>query len=464
MTVTSSGIPITVSRMMIKYKQESKNSKAEATVTAGILTAIATAIPLSLLVFSKSGILNLLFSDPRCLPLLKIMIPGLILTSVYAVIRGTFWGNKQFLSYSIIEFLEEAVMLVAGILLVNIAVDLDRGTHMAGYAVLISYVFSFAVSVFVFFIKGGRLKLPTNELSPLVKSSTPITAMRTSTSLVNTLIAVILPARLIFYGATQSDAMSMFGTVFGMALPLIFIPSTLIGSIALVLTPEISQDYYSKNYKTLKNNVEKAIKSSCLIACAIIPVLIVLGEQICQIVYSDATVGKYVSLGAISMLPLSISIISTSALNSLNKEKQTLLSFSLGASAMIVCIFFLPKIIGINSLILGIFLNYTITATVNVALLYKYVPVKIKVIKHIALSLIAIIPSALIGFFIRNMTLFLGNIFTAIISSFIILIFTGLIMLSLGLFDFLLENLSKPWLPLLKLKAFKKRNSSDNGN
>lgn len=463
MTITSSGIPITVSRMMIKYKQENKAHKAQATVTAGILTTIALSIPLTLLVFSKSGILNLLFSDPRCLPLLAVMIPGLTFTSVYAVIRGTFWGNKQFLSYSIIEFFEEAVMLIAGIILVNTAVDLTQGVHMAGYAVLISYLFSFTVSILVFFIKGGRLKLPADELSPLVKSSAPITAMRTSTSLVNTLIAIMLPARLIRGGITSTTAMALFGKVFGMAFPLIFMPSTLIGSIALVLTPEISANYYSKNYRTLKNNVEKSLKISCLIACAIIPILLALGNQICSIIYSDESVGSYVSKGAIIMIPLSLSIISTSALNSLNKEKQTLLSFFVGASALIICIYFLPKFIGVNCLILGIFLNYTLTAFINVALLSKYIPIKIEVKKHIFLSFFSILPTAILGIFLRKiLASVLGDLLTIIICSFTLLAFIGLTMLVLGLLDCAidlnkLEN-------KLKLKAFKKRHFSNNRN
>ena len=463
MTITSSGIPITVSRMMIKYEQENKNHQACATVTAGILASIAISIPLTLLVFSKSGILNLLFSDPRCLPLLAIMIPGLVFTSVYAVFRGTFWANKQFLSYSLIEFFEEAVMLISGIILVNSAVDITQGVHMAGYAVLISYLFSFTVSIFVFFIKGGRLKLCTSELSPLVKSSTPITAMRTSTSLVNTLIAIVLPARLIHYGISSEDAMSLFGKVFGMAFPLIFMPSTLIGSIALVLTPEISSSFYSKNYKTLKNNVEKALKTACLISCSIAPILLVLGNQIGTVIYSDTTVGSYISKGAIIMIPLSLAIISTSALNSLNKEKQTLLSFFIGASVLITCIYFLPKFIGVDCLILGIFLNYTLVAIINVALLSKYIPIKLNVSKHITLSTISILPATLLGIFLRNiLKSACNNLITIVICSLAVFAFISLTMLILGLLDCLLESYQPKH--KLKLKTLKKRHFSNNRN
>lgn len=459
MTVTSSGIPITVSRMMIKYKEEGKSERINGTVTAGILCAIALCIPLTLLVFSKSGLLGFLFSDKRCLPVLSIMIPGLAFTSVYAVIRGTFWGNKEFLPYSIIEFAEESVMLIAGIILVNGAVSIVDGVNKAGLAVLISYLFSFTVSLGYFIIKGGRLKSPKRELKPLIKSASPITAMKTATSLINTLIAVILPARLILYGVTSADAVAQFGKVFGMAFPLIFMPSTLIGSLALVLVPELASNYYSKNFNTLKINIEKALKFSILISCFIIPVFLVAGRELGELIYSDYSVGEYVVKATATMLPMSVAMISTSMLNSLNKEKQTLLSFFAGASAMIICIYFLPPIIGIDALVIGMFLNYAITAIINLIMLCKTSPKKIEFGKFLATTCFLIAPTVLFGVLAKNaLNAYINEQITAIICSFLVVGFIFALTLAFGLLDFVFENKKS------KLQVFKKPNAFNNGN
>lgn len=459
MTITSSGIPITVSRMMIKYKEEDKQNRINGIVTAGVLCAIALCLPLTLLVFSKSGFLGFLFSDKRCLPVLTIMIPGLTFTSVYAVIRGTFWGNKAFLPYSIIEFAEESVMLIAGIILVNGATGVIDGVNKAGYAVLISYLFSFTVSVIYFFAKGGRLKSPKSELKPLIKSATPITAMKTATSLINTLIAVILPARLILFGFSTTDAVAKFGKVFGMAFPLIFMPSTLIGSLALVLVPELSSNYYSKNFKSLKTNIEKALKFAIFISCLIIPVFLTAGKELGYLLYSDYSVGEYVVKATATMLPMSIAMISTSMLNSLNKEKQTLLSFFSGASVMIICIYFLPPLIGIDALILGMFLNYTITAIINVILLYKTSRQKFEFLKPLIICCILVVPSVIFGTFAKNtLSLYLNESFSAIVCSFLVVCFYFTLTLAFGLLDFVFENKKS------KLQIFKKPNTLNNWN
>ncbi len=322
MTLTSSGIPITVSRMMIKHKENGEKARTYETVSAGILTTLLISLPITFLVIFNVNTLGFLFTDLRCAKLLQILILGLSITSIYSVIRGSFWGENKFLTYSIIELLEEAVMLVFGIILITNKKSMLDGVEKATYAVVISYVFSFVASLSVYFICGGKLKSPKRELKPLVLSSTPITFMRSASSLINTLIAIILPSRLIKLGFNEANAVSEFGKIFGMAMPLIFIPSTIIGSLAIVLVPELSSNFYSKKYKTLKNNVEKALNFSTLIACLIIPVFLSCGNELGKILYHDEFAGAYVIKSAIITLPLSISLISTSMLNSLGKEKD----------------------------------------------------------------------------------------------------------------------------------------------
>ena len=318
MTITASGIPITVSRIMIKHESEKQNSLIYKTVSAGIILSLIISIPLvSLFLFFPNSV-NFIFADKRCYTLLKIILPSVIITSVYAVIRGFFWGKKKFFTYSLIELLEEIVMLVFGVILVNTMVDIEDGITKASYAVIISYLFSFVTAIIFFFINGGKFSSPKEELKPLIISSAPITLMRTATSLINTLIAIILPARLILSGLTAPDAMEKFGELSGMSIPLINIPSSLIGSIALVLVPELSNNFYSKKLITLRHNIEEAVKCSVFIACTIIPVFLSMGEEIGIMMYANKNAGIYVRNSCIIMFPMSITMITTSMLNSLN--------------------------------------------------------------------------------------------------------------------------------------------------
>lgn len=396
LTVTASGIPITISRMLIRFKTQNNVAGERQTVSSGIFACAIISLPLTLLIIIKPSVFSFLFTDKRCLALLKILIPGLTITSIYAVIRGYFWGNKLFIQYSLIEFIEEFAMLAVGIILVNSMTSTEDGAMRAGLAIVISYVVSFTLSGITFAFKGGRLASPLPQLKPLLTSSLPITSMRTATSLINSLIATVLPIMLIKNGYTQSQALSGYGELSGMTMPLLFIPSTVIGAIALVLVPELSESFYNENHYKMQSNIEKAVHCSVFISCMIIPSFIALGKEIGLFVYNNQTAGIYLSKSAIIMLPMSITMITNSLLNSMNKEKITLLYFTVGSVATVVSILVLPKYLGIYSLVAGYGANYFITCLLNLIQLHKSSKRKPKILPHLLTSVISIISSTLL--------------------------------------------------------------------
>ncbi len=427
MTITASGIPITVSRLMVKYKAERSTENRFTTVSSGLFLSLAISLPIVVFLLIFPNFLNFVFTDELCSKVLNIILPGVVITSLYAVIRGYFWGEKKFFTYSIIELLEEIVMIVVGIILISNAVSIYDGVIKAGYAVLFSYIFSFVTAFILYFINGGRLQTPFKELKPLFSSSSPITIMRTTTSLINTLIAIILPMQLVLSGLSSQDALSRYGELSGMSIPLIYIPSTIIGSIALVLVPELSDNFYRHNDVTLKNNIEKAIKCSVFIACLIIPSFIALGKDLGVLLYSNENAGIYVSRACIIMFPMSITLITTSMLNSLNLEKKTLLYYLIGAGVLLFCIYFLPKYIGVYSLILGLLLSYIITSTFNLILLKKTCKKPPKITAFLIASSVFIIPSTLLCYLLNGLlTLFIPKILSVIICSIVTTIFSYL--------------------------------------
>lgn len=372
LTAASSGIPVTVSRLMAKSGANNDIKGKHAAVTAGIICTFMITIPTALILFFGKNIFGFLFSDNRCINIFVLLLPGLVLTSVYAVIRGSFWGNKQFLSYSVIELLEDAVMVGVGIALIYGCTDPVAGARGATLAVLISYVFSFVLSLVWYYKKGGRFVNPKRQLKPLISSSAPITAMRTSTSLLNSAVAVILPALLMsFCGYTNSEAISLYGIAMGMAVPMLFIPNSLIGSIAVVVAPELSENYYKKRTAAVKYDIEKTVKASIFIATLLVPILFVLGRAISTFLYGNELCGDIVTVSSFIILPMCISMITNTVLNSMNCEKRTLLYFCFGAAAMLISIVALTKFIGVYSYVVGLALSFIITAVLNLRLLKK---------------------------------------------------------------------------------------------
>lgn len=370
-TVSSSGLPITLSRVISKHRARGYKRGEYAATSSALLITLLFSVPITLLLFLIRTPFSRIFADPRSADLFYILLFSLSFTSVYAIIRGCFWGNRRFFAYSFIELIEEIVMIVVGVLLIVFIPAGPAKENKAAVAVLVSYLSSFSIAVVYFFAKGGKLASPRGEFLPLLKSSLPVTAMRTSSSLMSSLISVLFPMRLMAAGCSSARAMSEYGVVYGMVMPVLMVPGTLISSIALVLVPELSECFYKKEKEKLASLVEKALCYSVLIACVLIPLFISCGESVGIFLYSNAESGKLIAYSAPILLPVSVTMISTSMLNSMNCEKQTLAFFVAGSAAMLLCVWFLPGYLGSGALLLGTALDYSITAVCSLFLLKK---------------------------------------------------------------------------------------------
>lgn len=420
LTVGTGGIPITVSRMISKSKAEGNARGEQNAVGAGVVACLLLTLPVCLLFGLFGEKMTFLFSDANAFKVFRILLVGLCFSSVYAVLRGGFWGNKQFLIPSITEIAEETVMVIAGVILLqNVSSPLD-GAQKAAWAVVVSYLFSFTLSSIWFFLRGGRISKPEKSLKPLFTAALPITSVRAGGSLVTSAVAVLLPLMLVRAGMTKSDAMSMFGVVSGMVLPVLCVPSTIIGSIALVLVPELSEDFYRNNQTRLYTNLRRGLKFSFLVACALIPFFVALGAELGSFAFSNREAGRMIRNSCLILLPMSMTMITTAMLNSLGFEKQTFAFYFVGAAALLLCVLVLPAFCGGYAYIAGLFLSYLLTMLCNLIFLLKKCPIFEKrggqVCVHEYLPVFfGMLPIGLFGFFLHNILLPYTGVFVNLI-------------------------------------------------
>ncbi len=374
-TLTTGGIPITVSRLVAKHGASGDKKKEHGTLSAGLFLSLCLALPLGLVLGLFSGKMPLLFSDMRAAEVFQILLFGLCFSCVYAVVRGYFWGKKQFFVASLLEMTEEITMVIAGVLLLRGVDSPVAGAKMGAWALAIGDILSCLIAVVAFFSLGGRLSKPHGQLKPLYCSAMPVTAVRASGSLVNSAVAVLLPAMLIRAGFARGEAMELFGVVTGMVLPVLFIPATLIGSLSLVLVPELSADYHQKRRERLQKNIERGLRFSFLVACALLPFFFVLGEDLGRLAFASPTAGKIIARSCLILLPMSLTIISSSMLNSIGFERQTFLFFFCGAAALLLSVLLLPPLCGVYAYVVGLGLSYAVTATCNLVFLRKKCPI-----------------------------------------------------------------------------------------
>ncbi|MDE5896327.1 MAG: hypothetical protein K2H43_00770, partial [Clostridia bacterium] len=280
------------------------------------------------------------------------------------------------------------------------------------------------------------LRSPRGEFLPLLKSSLPVTAMRTSSSLMNSFISVLFPARLIAAGCSSSKALAEYGVVYGMVMPVMMIPSTLISSIALVLVPELSESFYKKQKDKVEALVEKALNTTLLVAAILIPLFITCGEGVGIMLYSNAQSGKLIANSALILLPMSATMICTSLLNSMNCERHTLAFFLLGSAAMLACVFVLPQFLGSGALLVGMACDFGITAICSLVLLKKKAG-KLRSGKYFLRLALVMLPITVVGVLLRNLLfVYLDYLAALVVTALTVLLLQALSLSAFRLFDF----------------------------
>ena len=435
LTISASGLPVTLSRTIAKHRADAAPKRGHAATTGAVLISLMFSLPITLLLFFLRDPFSQIFADPRSADLFYILLFGLSFTALYTVIRGSFWGNRRFFAYSVVELFEEISMVTIGVVLILVVPSHLPNVNKAAIAVFVSHFLSFIVALVYYLIKGGRFASPKGEFLPMLKSSMPVTSMRAISSLISSLISVIFPMRLIASGVSSARAMSEYGVVYGMVMPVLMLPSTLIGSIALVLVPELAESYYKKDREKVADLVKKSLNTTLLISFLLVPLFLVCGEGVGALLFSDAESGKLISYSALLIIPMSLSMITTSMLNSIGCEKQTLFIFLGGSGLMLLSVWFLPKYLGNGALILGMALDYILVAVCSLVLLKKRTPLRSG--KYCLKLLLVVIPAAAVGFGVRLLLMkVLSYIPAMFITLFIMLSIEALLLWAFKLFDF----------------------------
>ncbi len=412
MTIIASGLPLIISRMTASYNASKDKKREGSLVSVALIYSLVLSILLCLIVYLFRGVFSNFLTDERCLIILLVLLPSLIFSSVYSVFRGALWGKGNYFALCVTEFYEQVVRIVLGVLVISTALGAMENALRIGWTMTIACFLSMIYVLLLFFYYGGKLGRGRKEqFSQLVRQSTPITLMRVVGSFAQPLIAFIIPARLTSIGYTSSQAMSMFGVAVGMTMPLLFIPSTIIGSLSTALVPDISTAVAQNNQKHIEERVSSSIFFALFISAMFVPVFIGMGEQIGIFLYDNILSGTLLQASAWVLIPLGLTNITSALLNSLGLEKRSFINFAIGGIAMFISLWVLPQFIGINSLIWGMGIDYVIVALLNFILLKKKVKADLKLLPKVLKIFILIIPSAALTAFVVSLAEYILPLF-----------------------------------------------------
>lgn len=411
LTVVSSGFTLIISRMTASYRVKSDKKAVGNLVTTSLFIGLAVSICLCLIILLFKNLFSNLFSDANCMNILIILLPSLIFSSVYCVFRGAMWGNDNYFGLCVSELLEQVVKIVVCVLILASGMTALQNAISVAWSFTLSCLVSAFFVVLLYFFYGGQLGKPTKIYKKILRQSAPITGVRVVSSFTQPLVALILPARLIASGYTTNQAMSMYGVALGMTFPLLFLPSTLIGSLSTALVPDISMAMVQNDNAHIQKRVHSSMLFALFVSFLIVPVFMAIGDKIGLLLYNDALSGKLLQYSAWIMIPMGITNITSAILNSVGLEVKSFVNYLIGGVFMFLSILFLPTVIGINSLIVGMGISTIITSFLNILMLKKKLHINIEITKNLILFALFTIPTMAITAFLGSLLSYVFPLF-----------------------------------------------------
>ncbi len=453
LTIVSSGLPFVVSRITASLKGRTSHIKKGKLVSSSLILGLVLSLFVCLIVVLFGGLFEKIFTEKGVVIILFVLLPAVVFSAIYSVFRGALWGEDNYFALCVSEFYEQVARIFVCTLILGSTMTALESAVSVAWSLTIACVLSAVFVTLLYFYYGGRLSKPSKIYKRVLKESVPITGVRMTGSLLQPLIALIIPYRLMAIGYTSSQALTLFGVALGMTFPLLFIPMMLIGSLSTALVPDISSALSSGNTKHIENRLKSSLTFTLFICCFFVPLFMGVGDLIGVFLFNNSLSGNLLQYSAWVMIPMGITNITSAVLNSMGMEVKSCINYFFGAIVLFLSIWFLPSVIGINAFAVGMGLSMTVTGVLNVLMLERKLKVKIKVVNPLLKFVGILLPvSAITSFISSILSYVIPSFFNIMLScmmgslSFILLCMT---------FNLLSQNQIKFFLSKFKIKRKK---------
>jgi len=253
---------------------------------------------------------------------------------------------------------------------------------------------SFLVLLFLFFKDKKKLTCPsykdTNYTKQILKISLPISFTSYVRSGLSTLKQILIPRGLEKSGIACSLALSQYGIINGMVMPLIMFPCSFISSFSSLLIPEFSYMNAKKELNKINFSLEKILKFCFLFSFLIMGIFWCFSKELNMFIYPNTDVSYYIKLLCPLIVLIYIDNIVDGILKGLDKQVSVMGINILDLLSSVFLIYFLLPIKGIGGYIIVLFVSELLNGLLSLFLLIKETKLNIDITNWIIKPLISI--------------------------------------------------------------------------
>ena len=403
-TLAQSGVSVTVTRLCAKYFALRQKDKAESVLKSSITVSLFCSVFAAFMMFALSGVISKYWiADQRALMPLRILALSLPFIAVCNVLSGYFIATKNVTYGCTAQIVEQLTRL--GISAVAIILLSGKGIPalLCGivFANTVSEAVSFAyLSICYALSEKSRFAAKGNFKREIIKGAYPVALSRYLASALHTAENMLVPTAMTLYCKSRTLALSQFGALKGMALPLLFFPFSFLSALSTLLVPEISDCKAKGSDKAAKNIVRRTCSITLVLSIMTGGAFFLFSDGLGKVIYGSERVSLILKVLSPLVPFMYLDSICDGLLKGLGKQKQVLFNNCIDSALRIILIAILVPHFGLYGfLAVMVFSNITVSM-LNFRLLLKEVGLRCDILHWWVLPFCCFCISAIITKFL----------------------------------------------------------------
>ena len=371
--LTVSGIQTAISKYVAREEKTGNYCASLRYLFTGFLAAMLLSILCAFFIYRYSEEIAIGFlKEERTAPLLRIISLSIPMATVHSCINGYFYGIKKTSIPSACQLIEQ-VIRVGSVYLIYAYFQKQGMQPTISFAV-VGLVIGEAASMCVSLI---AVKIHFNKILPIRMSSllrlkstqflssfkellslaVPLSLNRVIINFLQSIEAIFIPQQLLKYGCSTSQALSVYGVLTGMALPLILFPGAITNSICVLLLPMVSEADAVGNRNKIAKAIQSSIRYGFLLGICFTAFFFFCGGFLGKLLYQNELSGEFILILSFLCPLMYIASTLNSILNGLGKTLETFLYSMVSLLVRLGFVFFLIPVYGIYGYLWGLLVS-----------------------------------------------------------------------------------------------------------
>ena len=387
-SLTAAGIQTAISKY-VAGETVSKDYRSSALhLFTGFVLSMAASILCTIGIYCFADQIAVSFLlEKRTAPLLRIIALSIPMATVHSCINGYFYGIRKTSVPSICQLSEQLIRVgsVYVIYYFCLKYGMEPTISFAVVGLVIGESASMLVSIIA--VRAHFYHVVPKRYGPLLCVNTrlfcetskkllalaiPLSLNRVIINFLQSIEAIFIPNRLMSYGYDNATALSVYGVLTGMALPLILFPGAITNSICVLLLPIVSEADAAANTSTIRKAINKSISYGFGLGILFTTLFLISGRFLGNLLYQSSLAGSFILVLSFLCPMMYIASTLNSILNGLGKTGQTFAYSMISLLVRLVFVFFVIPVWGIHGYLCGLIVSQMVQTVLCMAAVRKY--------------------------------------------------------------------------------------------